>query len=610
MGRTHTATRVTPTGRSNGEHVTKVGDVEVPPATRSDRHTARRISSDQSAPRHLLDGLGSRLRPATHSVLLWAAAVGITILLQWHWLVLYLDIRYTFGALRSGGEAGLSAPEVFIHRPMAHKLLMSWLDHLTFGPTIFRERLTVSIAIVFAGIAGAGLARVLRVSTAPTLATCIGLATFTALAWAPTVTILQPEWLAALLCVGALSLGLARSRHRAASWSSPLIAGAGLLLAVAALQKYTTATTAIVTLGVLFVLHRWRAWMITVWTAVLTLVLLGVTLVNSHEWQWLQEVPRLNPPGGINWQSMWRSLWNLAWLNPVLMLLPAAVILGFRLSRRRIWIIGTVLAVIVVMAGVIVQRGFFPYHYGALPVLAAGLVTLACGQGWQQTGRLPHIALVALVWLPFAGWLVRRPFEWRVEYAQWVAASVAVVILVSSGLAVWQTRDGRMRSGPAFTPPLNFALTAIALALVTSFSAWPNTPYALYQTRVSRVSEIDARARSMGIGRAVREAAGGASVVYLARQDAQYVVGLPTGCRYPAATFLYRSARVIDPLSLRSVQENLACLRDPSLAFLVLQPAMMDPGHAVQLVRDTVAGQFDCDHPTIRTGSFVLCPRR
>lgn len=80
------------------------------------------------------------------NVLLWTAAVGLTILLQWHWLVLYLDIRYTFGAFRSGG--GLAAPDVFIHRPMAHKLLMSWLDHLTFGPTVFRERLTVSIAIV------------------------------------------------------------------------------------------------------------------------------------------------------------------------------------------------------------------------------------------------------------------------------------------------------------------------------------------------------------------------------------------------------------------------------------------------------------------------------
>ena len=120
------------------------------------------------------------------------------------------------------------------------------------------------------------MARVLRVWTAPTLATCVGLATFTALAWAPTVTILQPEWTAALLCVGAVSSGLARGRHRVGSWHSPLIAGAGLLLAVAALQKYTTATTVIVALGVLFVLHRSRAWMIMGWTALLTAVLFGI----------------------------------------------------------------------------------------------------------------------------------------------------------------------------------------------------------------------------------------------------------------------------------------------------------------------------------------------
>ena len=75
-------------------------------------------------------------------------------------------------------------------------------------------------------------------------------------------------------------------------------------------------------------------------------------------------------------------------------------------------------------------------------MLAAGLVTLACGHWWQQTGRLPYVALVGLVWIPFAGWLVRRPFEWRVEYVEWVAASVAVVIVGSSSLAVWQTRNG------------------------------------------------------------------------------------------------------------------------------------------------------------------------
>ena len=145
---------------------------------------------------------------------------------------------------------------------------------------------------------------------------------------------------------------------------------------------------------------------------------------------------------------------------------------------------------------------------------------------------------------------------------------------------------------------------------IRSFPAWPNTPYALYLTHASRASEIAARARAMEVGQAIREAACGASGVYLARQDAQYFVGLPTDCRYPTATFSYRSARTVDPLSLMSVQENLACLRDTTATILVLQPAMIDPSRAVQLVRDTVAVQFDCNHPTIRMGSFVLCPRR
>ena len=116
--------------------MTNVSDVQVVPATLNGRRTAGRITSDQPTPRRHFDGLHSRPRPAMRNVLLWTAAVGLTILLQWHWLVLYLDIRYTFGAFRSGGEAGLAAPDVFIHRPIAHKLLMSWPDHLTFGPTI------------------------------------------------------------------------------------------------------------------------------------------------------------------------------------------------------------------------------------------------------------------------------------------------------------------------------------------------------------------------------------------------------------------------------------------------------------------------------------------
>ena len=364
--------------------MTKVGDVQVVPATLNGRRTAGRITSDQPTPRQHFDGLHSRLPPAMRNVLLWTAAVGLTILLQWHWLVLYLDIRYTFGAFRSGG--GLAASDVFIHRPMAHKLLMSWLDHLTFCPTIFRERLAVSIAILFAGLAGAGLARVLRVWTAPTLATCVGLATFTALAWAPTVTILQPEWTAALLCVGAVSSGLARGRHRVGSWHSPLIAGAGLLAGRRRAAEVHDCDNRDSRIGCLV-----RA------PSVASVDDYGLdctadcssfrhTLSNNHEWQWFLEMPRLNPPGSINWQSMWRSLWNVAWLNPILSFLPAAIILGFRLSRRRSWIIGTVLAMVVVMAGVVVQRGFFPITTALCQCWPLGWSPLPAATGGNRRG--------------------------------------------------------------------------------------------------------------------------------------------------------------------------------------------------------------------------------
>lgn len=581
---------------------TKPRDSHVPPLTPT--------ASGSPSTRVRVGAVGAAARPAGRDVWLWTGAVVLTLVLQWSWLVLYLDIRYTFGALRTAGEAGRPATEVFLHRPMANRLLMSWLDHLTFGPTVLRERLTLGLAILFAGLAGAGLARALRGWTSGTTATGVALATFTALAWAPAVSVLQPEWTAALLCVVALALGLAGGPRRSMGWRSPLVAGAGLSLAVAALQKYTTATTVAVALGLLFVLHRPRAFAIAGWTALLTATLLGFTLVEQHEWQWFRDMPRLNPAGRVSWPTLGRSLWNLAWLNPVIMFCPAAVLLGFRVSRRRIWIIGSAFALVVLLAGVLAQNSFFPYHYTALPVLAAALVALACTQWWQRTGRPPGIALIGLAWLPLAAWLARRPAPWRAEHLEWALASVGLVVVVSTGLAAWQTRGPRMGSPRASAPAMNLVLTVSVLALVISFPAWPHTPYAIYAARATRAAEVEGRPRAMEVGREIREAAGGALVVYLARQDVPYFVDLPTNCVYPTATFLYRSARTPDATSLVSVQENLACLRDPSAAYLVLQPAMIDPSRAVPLVRETVVAQFDCEHPKIRAGSFILCPRR
>ncbi len=523
--------------------------------------------------------------------------------------MLYLDIRYTFGALRAGGQAGLPPADVFVHRPMANRLLMSWLDQVTAGPTVLRERLTLSLAILTAGIAGAGLARTLRGWTPAPVATGVGLATFTALAWAPSVTVLQPEWLATLLCVGAISLGLAGGPRRVASWSSPLLAGAGLLLAFAALQKYTTATTVVVALGIVFVRDRRRAATVAGWTAMLTALLLGLTLVNHHESQWFHDMPRLNPPGGLSWRPLGRSLWNLACLNPIIMLWPAATVLGFRVSRSRIWMTGCLVAVIVVMSGVMAQNGYFPYHYAALPVLAAALVALACGQWWQRTGRLPSLVLVGMAWTALAGWLARRPSRWRAEHDAWAVAGVVAVIVVSLSLALWQSRGPRVMSRQR-SAPLVLALTLFILAPVITFPAWPHTPYAIYSAQANRASESAGRARAVEVGRQIRAAAGSGSVIYLARQDAPYFVGLPTSCPYPTATFLYRSARTADATRLASLQENLACLRDPTTRFLVLQPSMIDESHAISSVRETVAAEFDCRHPAMRAGSLLLCPRR
>ncbi len=556
--------------------------------------------------RTAIEDLGRR-RPSP-TVALWCTAVGVTILLQWQWMTLYMDIRYTFGALRAAGQAGSSAPEVFIHRPMAHRALMSLLDHLTFGATEFRERLALSIAIVCAGISGAWLSRSLRDWLDRTSATYVGLAAFAALAWAPTVTVLQPEWTAVLLSVAAIAAALGR-QSSVAAWRSPWLAVAGTLLALAALQKYTTATTVVVALGVLVVVSWRRGAMVAGWTVVTTVGLFLLTLLNRHEYQWFREMPELNDTAVVKWSALGSSLWYLPFLNPIVMFLPAAVILGYRLSRRRIWWAGPPIAAAVVMAGVAVQNAYYLHHYAALSVLAGAVVALACALWIRRVGTVPSVALVGLVWMPTAWWLSRRPLQWRADHVGLAVAGEIAVIALSIALAVRQPLDPADANRPQASW-WKWLLTAAALALLLSFPAWPRTPALAYTAGETRVSEAAGRDRGIGTGRAIHEAAGGAEVVYAAGQQAAYFIGLPTACRYPTPTFLARSTRAPNAPSLASFQENLGCVRDRNAKYLVLNPQLIERGSAVPSVRQTIAAEFDCQHPVLQKENLLLCARR
>jgi len=119
------------------------------------------------------------------------------------------------------GRGGLPASGTFVHRPLAYRWLVSWLDHLTTGPVAVREAwIRLLVIIVTAAVVWwlrSGLARHLprrggrrrrrgRRARAALRAR---------------LDFLQPDWLAVLLAVAGLAAALAPRR----TWIAVTVAG-------------------------------------------------------------------------------------------------------------------------------------------------------------------------------------------------------------------------------------------------------------------------------------------------------------------------------------------------------------------------------------------------
>ena len=143
--------------------MTDISDVQVAVGL-DGRHIDGRMTSGEASPRTRINALRSRFRSRQGRCRFGAVPSGSPFCSSGLGWCLYLDIRYTFGALRTAGEQ-LGQPPTSSCSPTEWPT--GWPDvvarpTLTFGPTVLRERLTLSIAILFAGLAGAGLARSLR----------------------------------------------------------------------------------------------------------------------------------------------------------------------------------------------------------------------------------------------------------------------------------------------------------------------------------------------------------------------------------------------------------------------------------------------------------------
>ncbi|MEU6852276.1 hypothetical protein ABZ901_20420 [Actinacidiphila alni] len=550
--------------------------------------------------------------PAAGRVL--AAVLAAAAVAAMCWSGLNHDVRYVLGGMRASGRGGIPASGTFVHRPLAYRWLLSWLDHLTAGPVAVREAwirlLVIAVTAAVAWWLRSGLARRLPRREATAVAGAVGLALLFAPAW----DFLQPEWVAVLLAVAGLAAALGPRR----TW---LAAGAGgVLIALVVLVKYTTAPTALLPLGALWVLDRRRALLTTAVAVVATPAGFALAIaVQPREWRWFNELSALNPDTPVqhglraaDLHAMATTVGVEALMNPVVALLPAAVVLLARGSASRAgrwgWPLLTAAGVAGVLAALVVQGQWFQYHLAALPVTAAALCALAVAR--RPAPSLLGGALLLGVAVPL---LSGQSWSWRHAHE---TAAYALVWTVVLGTLVGAALPGRR--APRFAEVRGTAgryVPAAALLLALAIPVWPTTPYS-YDTRHSTFTALERARTRHELSHwmdGVRDRIGADTpVTYVAFGDNNYLLGNPTHCRYPTPDFLQRTRYDRSITGQVSYRENLRCLDDPASRYALLDTFWFPLGQVAPQAAARIRARFDCDRPVAALPAFhlVVCPRR
>ncbi|MGK3199716.1 hypothetical protein [Amycolatopsis sp. MEPSY49] len=523
------------------------------------------------------------------------------------WTGLDHDVRFVLGTLETAGRAGFAPPEVFVHRPMAYRLVLALADAGDSLPLPGREALVRVLALlVVLGVSVLLRAGLLRCRL-PGEASAVAALTGGALALAPNWDFLQPEWLAAVFATAAVGAAL---RIRQPAMAVP--AGA-VLLALTVLVKYTTVPTALVALGVLAVLDRRRAWLTALFSVPICVGLFAITvLVEPREWRWFGELSRLNGGSplsrGLAWsdaRALVEVMLNEAVLVPFVALLPVSVVVLARLApdrrTRLAWALLPAAAVLVVLAAVVVQGQWFQYHLAALVPFAAGLWGLAVAR-WSAAHGGPPWALV----LPALALGVGVPIvssastEWRLAHGTAVYAALAAVVAVSVLAALRE----RARTWPA--------LAVFGVVAVLAVPAWPAAPYSFDAVHpdYTNSERVTAARLDERLIEPVRARIGADTpVLYLAFGDMAYFVGNPAPCRYPAPVFVQRGGFIPAVRELESYRENLECLTRTNAEYLVVQPSWLSLDRLPADIADSLRTRFDCDH-ALSAAELVICPRR
>ncbi|GAB3575687.1 hypothetical protein GCM10027445_38500 [Amycolatopsis endophytica] len=511
----------------------------------------------------------------------WAGVAALPVALTAAWIGLGHDIRYVLGGMWAAG----GSTDVFVHRPLAYRWLLDGLGVVDVGSVGVGEGLVRLVALAFvAGAAWwlrAGLRRSLPSGEASAVAAAVGLA----FALAPNGDFLQPEWVAAVLAVAAIGAALT---------PSTVLLG-GLLLAVSVLVGYTTLPTALIAVGVVAVLDRRRALVAAATAVVSGGALFGLSLLAPREWRWLLDGSALNDGVTRDLGQLVEFAANEAMLVPMVALLPASLVVLLRVSRRRVaWLVLVVLAVAVVLGAAFVQGEWFQYHAAALVPLAAGLWALAVARWTLTHGRPPWALVTATVVILFAARVfLGASFDWRSQHGTLAYGTLGgLIVLAGLACAVEPGRDGRQ----LLSVPVLVGLLALAVPIL------PTSPYSFdgvdaEYTNAGRVAIEHKFTDELAM---VRDRIGADTpVVYLAFGDIAYFLGNPTPCAYPSPAYLRSDLR-----DTAGYRENLACLSDPSVRYLVLQPSWFDAA-----LPPTVTARFDCTR-AITTDDILACPTR
>lgn len=521
------------------------------------------------------------------------------------------DVRYVLGGLHVTSAAGLGWSETWVHRPLFSRGLMALIGSISPGQYWTEEIMVRLWSTLLALLAGLLLHRSLRRWAGERGAQWIGLATAASLAWAPNWDFAEPEWYATVFAVLAIAVALARDNSR---FFGPTVAG--LLLAAVVLMKFTTAATALAAILLLAALDRRLAIRTAIVTGLASLGLFALTVVvEPHEWQWLRDMPVLNPPLTVQAvAASGKGLINELVVSPIIVVaLVAQVWLWHRGGSHRRWALGNLLVMAILMVPFVVQHQNFLYHLAALPVFSAASVATIAHRAIRAGDGVP-VALPITAALGFAAscLLFVPGNSFRTRYS-WLALAVELVVLAIGVLLVWwQPSVFREMFSDRISSGRGWMAMCCLLPLLVTLSPRAAQSFSLAHRTVTPAVNLAAAKYAGATADRVHQALPPqAPVVYLAF-NTPWVLRNPTHCRYASPTFLQRATgkQAAAIQATESFTENLACLSDPRARYVVIEESWFDPERANPQVAATLATNFNCERRIWAADGLLICPRR